>query len=239
MSFSEPYDESFKSPEPLDEASIETYAMQLLRATFPQIVNIPISQQEKDALQRILRQNSEQDVEAIRVRMLYLKAFFEYTNPNISPEEKALIQIEMDKRRDLKDFIERRYLATLVDAYIMWREGLRLAETDEDVRASLDGFELSPDDAFELFKLLEQYPDVVEERLKAASAIVEQGPHANSAVRVIPDENLYKEEYLKMLALKKFFNQTITPEGQAYLDKAFKNDPRFKMIAEKIQRAML
>ncbi len=234
MSFSEPYEESFESPEPLSEAQVEDYAMLFLKVTYPNVLNIELSPKEKEKITNFFKKAHPDHQEAVQVRMLYLQRFFQYINPEIPLEEKAVIQIEMDKIPALKNFIEHRHLATLVDAYIMWHDALRRAETDADMQGVLGEVELSPDDAYELFHLLEQHPDVVDERFKAASIIVDQGPYVNSPIHIQPNEDLYKSDHLKLLALKKSLQGEATPEGQAYLEQAFREDPYFKIIADKI-----
>lgn len=237
MSFTEPGEPDFESNEPLDEALLEKLALIFLKATFPQTLKIPASEEEKQELEEYFRRATEAQTESIRVRMLFLHRYFEYINPNISDEAKAKIEQEMEGHPALKEFIEKRHAIDLADEYVAWKTHIIDVESDPELGEI--GIEMSPDDIFTLLSSLEKYPKEIDKQFQDASMKVVHGPYINSKPRFESDTETYRFERLKLLALKKLVTHTITADEQIFLDNALMNDRYFRKMSEKIKDALL
>ncbi len=235
MPFTEPGEPDFESNEPLNEALLEKLALIFLKATFPQILQITVSEEEKQELQEYLRRATEAQTESIRVRMLFLRRYFEYINPNASDEAKAKIEQEMDGHPALQEFIEKRRAIDLADEYVAWKTHIMDVESDSDLREI--GIEMSLDDIYTFLSSLEKYPNEIDTRFDAASMKVVRGPYANSKPHFEADTETYRFERLKLLALKKSVAHTITADEQTFLDNTLTNDKYFRKMSEKIKEA--
>lgn len=230
----------FEQYEPMDSYLRDSLARIYMIKNFPDSpVEISLSDKEEDALEQWLAVAPSHHVEEVKKHALFLRKYFTYIDTISSEDEEAIkekeaIEEEMEKDPELRQYIESSYAEGLAEKYSVWRYGVDNTKGDPDAQV----FEMTDDEIFAFFDLLDKYPTEIDHMLSAMTSEISPNPDSGPQFVIRPNEGRYISEREKLLQLRDYFTGKMSAEDQNDFANEIIDNPDFRSMFVKIQNAL-
>lgn len=226
---------NFENHDSLDPRKLESLSRMYMIQTFPgSPIQVGLTDGEKVELEHFLTTAPSEHVEEVKKTALFMRKYFTYTDETASQEEKDVIEEEMDRNSELKEYIESAQAEALTEKYTIWRYGIDNAKKDPEAQI----FEMTDDEIFTFFNLLDKYPNEVDQTLSAMTSEISVSPHDSSKFVMRTNEVSYLSEREKLLELRDYFTGKMSDEEKGSFSNEIIDDINFRSMFVKIQNAL-
>jgi hypothetical protein len=220
--------------ESLNDEQLDTLARLYMLRNFPGRISVGLSEHENETLDAFLAKASNEQIEQVGTRGKWLQKYFTYTSIDSLDKEKEEIEREMEANPAFRQYIEKTQLWALTEQYAMWRYGIKESIMEPDTKV----FDMTDEDIYTFFNLLDEYPEVVDGALAAMTSEIRPGPYKNSKLIIKENETEYKSEREKLLELRDYFTGKMTAAEKSNFHDEIIDNPAFQPMFTKIQNAL-
>ena len=226
---------NFENNESLSSDKLETLARMYMIRNYPgSPITVTLMERENEELDNFLETANPEQINQVKDRAIFQRKYFTYVSKDAPHDKKDAIEQEMEEDPELKEYIESTYVWALAESYSMWVYGVEKAEKDLEGKI----FDMTDEEIFTFFSLLEKYPDIVDQALAAMTSEIHAGPHKNSKFLVKPNENKYLSEREKLLELRDYFTGKMGQEERNNFHNEIIDNPNFRTMFVKMQNAL-
>src|SRR5271168_3023283 len=158
---------------PLTPKRLEDLARMFMMRNYPgDPIKVSLSEKEDAELNHFLETAAQHQIDAVKERAIWQRKYFNYTDKSSPEEEKDKIKEEMKRDSNLMEYIEGTQAYALAEDYVIWKYGVENSKKQT--------FEMSDEDIFTFFNLIEEYPAQIDQSLGFMTSKMQPGLHRNS-----------------------------------------------------------